>query len=110
VKVASEHPLVMAVYHRRYNQAMDLEEIQDEIMRLAPPDIDCLADWLAAFRKRQHAGENQGSVVNLPDIALSTMSGSRQGVVTDDPEELAERARELEELKANLKRWREDRG
>jgi len=49
-------------------------------------------------------------VVNLPDIALSTMSGSRQGVVTDDPEELAERARELEELKANLKRWREDRG
>ena len=29
---------------------------------------------------------------------------------TDDPEELAERDRELEELKANMLRWRADEG
>ena len=88
---------------------MDLEEIQDEIMQLAPPDVDRLADWLTDFRQRQHVGKNHGSWGSLPEVALSTIYG-RQGVVTDDPEELAERAREMEELKANLKRWRDEGG
>ncbi len=78
-------------------------------MRLAPPDVDHLADWLADFRQRRRVGEIQGSVVRSSEVALSTIYGAH-GVATDDPEELAERARELEELKANLKRWREDGG
>ena len=42
--------------------------------------------------------------------AVALMQAWRQEDETDDPEELAERDRELEEFKANMNRWRAEEG
>ncbi len=88
-------PEELTVLHQRaHAEGVDIETVLHSLVAQAapPPAIE-----------KPELNEKQKA-------AIALMQACRQEDETDDPEELAERDRELEEFKANMNRWRAEEG
>ena len=88
---------VTALQNRAYAENVDIETL---LHRLIAQSASPLSPQIAG--KTEFSEKKQG-------LAALNQAWRNQGE-TDDPEELAEREREMEELKANLLRWRAEEG
>ena len=88
---------VTALRSRATAESVDIETVLHELVAhiALPPAPE--------VREKPELTEKQKAAVAL-------MQAWRQEDETDDPEELAERDRELEEFKANMNRWRAEEG
>jgi len=88
---------VTALRSRATAEGVDVETVLHRLVaKIAPPPAP------EAQGKRELTEKQKG--------AIALMQAWRQEDETDDPEELAERDRELEEFKANMNRWRAEEG
>lgn len=88
---------VSALESRAHAESVDIETVLHRLVaQIASPSV-------SGTRQAQELTEQQKSLVAL-------LQSWREEDETDDPEELAERDRELEEFKANMNRWRAEEG
>ena len=86
-----------ALHSRTDAEGVDVETVLHRLVaQIVPPPAP-------EARGQRELSEKQKGAIGL-------MQAWRQEDETDDPEELAERDRELEEFKANMNRWRAEEG
>ena len=88
---------VAALQNRAYAENVDIETLLHRLIaQIASPSASQVGERPESPQKQQ---------------GLAALSQAwREKDETDDPEELAEREREMEELKANMLRWRAEEG
>ena len=88
---------ITALQNRAQSERVDMETVLHSLIAQITPSPVRQPDARAELNEKQKA-------------AIALMQAWRQEDETDDPEELAERDRELEEFKANMNRWRAEEG
>jgi len=91
---------IAALQSRAQAECVDLESVLHTLIARMPP---LPAPEPPSLPEPRELNETQRA-------AIALMQAWRQEDETDDPEELAERDRELEEFKANMNRWRAEEG
>ena len=88
---------VTALKKRAHAERVDIETVLHNLVsQIEPPPA------LEAAEKPEFTEKQKG--------AIALMQAWRKEDETDDPEELAQRDRELEEFKSNMNRWRAEEG